>query len=164
MTARTLVLLRHAKAERPDRGSDADRRLTARGHADSAAAGAWLKKRRLQPGLVLCSPARRTRETWHGVALALGEDAAVMYDPALYDSGARRLLELVRATEPTVDVLLVIGHNPSISMLSTLLDPGTEADEGLRTAGLAVHQTDGTWAECGPGQAPLTAIHTARAS
>jgi phosphohistidine phosphatase len=167
MTARTLVLLRHAKAERPDRGPDVDRRLTARGHADAAAAGAWLKARKLRPALVLCSPARRTRETWHGVALALGDEAAgtgVIYERALYDAGARRLLDLVRETEPDIDVLMVIGHNPSVSMLSTLLDHGTEVDDGLRTAGLAVHRVDGTWVECGPARAPLTSVHTARAS
>jgi phosphohistidine phosphatase len=167
MTVRTLVLLRHAKAERPDRGPDSERRLTARGHADSAAAGAWLKSRHLRPELVLCSPSRRTRETWHGVALALGDEAddtRVNYEPALYDSGARRLLDLIDAIDPTVEVLMVIGHNPSISMLSTLLDPDSEIDDGLRTAGIAVHRVDGTWAECGPGKAPVTATYTARAS
>jgi phosphohistidine phosphatase len=68
---RTLVLLRHAKADRPNGVPDVDRPLTERGHADSALAGAWLVKHGYVPDLVLASPSRRTRQTWHSVAVAL---------------------------------------------------------------------------------------------
>ena len=167
MTVRTLVLLRHAKAANPERVADADRPLTARGHADAAAAGAWLLSRGLRPARVLCSPSRRTRETWHSVRVALGDtgDAAeVVMEPALYHSGAATALDLIRATGPDVDVLVVVGHNPTVSMISAVLDPGAEVDDdGLRTAGLALHSIDGDWTDCGPGSAPLTASHTARA-
>lgn len=166
MTERTLVLLRHAKAANPERMSDSDRPLTARGHADAAAAGAWLLARGLHPARVLCSPSRRTRETWHSVRVALGDaanGAEVVMEPALYDSGAATALDLIRATAPTVDVLVVVGHNPTVSMISTMLHPGTDVEDGLRTAGLALHSVDGDWADCGPGSAPLTASHTARA-
>jgi phosphohistidine phosphatase len=168
MTVRTLVLLRHAKAANPERVADSDRPLTARGHADAAAAGAWLLARGLRPARVLCSPSRRTRETWHSVRVALGDagdSAEVVMEPALYHSGAGTALDLIRATDPDVDVLVVVGHNPTVSMIAARLDPGTEVDDdGLRTAGLALHSIDGEWADCVPGAAPLTATHTARAS
>ena len=166
MTVRTLVLLRHAKAANPEQVADVDRPLTARGHADAAAAGAWLLSRGLRPARVLCSPSRRTRETWQSVRVALGDAAGaadVAMEPALYHSGAATALDLIRTTGPDVDVLVVIGHNPAVSMISTMLDPGTEVEDGLRTAGLALHSVDGDWADCGPGSAPLTASHTARA-
>jgi phosphohistidine phosphatase len=166
MTVRTLVLLRHAKAANPERMADSDRPLTARGHADAAAAGAWLRSRGLRPARVLCSPSRRTRETWHSVRVALGDAASaaeVVMESALYDSGAATALDLIRATDPEVDVLIVVGHNPTVSMISTMLDPGTEVEDGLRTAGLALHSVDGDWLQCGPNRAPLTASHTARA-
>lgn len=167
MTVRTLVLLRHAKAKQPTGESDANRALTARGHADSAAAGAWLRAQGWYPGRVLCSPSRRTRETWQGVRVALGPDAAettLVLDPALYDGGARDILKVIRRTDPEIDVLLVIGHNPTISTLSAALDPGDGPDEGLRTAGLAVHRVDGAWTELAPGHAQREAVHTARAA
>jgi phosphohistidine phosphatase len=166
MTVRTLVLLRHAKAANPQRVADSDRPLTARGHADAAAAGAWLLSRGLRPARVLCSPSRRTRETWHSVRVALGDAASgteVVMEPALYDSGAATALDLIRATDPEVDVLIVVGHNPTVSMISVLLDPGAEAEDGLRTAGLALHSVEGDWTDCGRNRAPLTATHTARA-
>src|SRR4051812_16725618 len=127
MTERSLVLLRHAKAERPQTGgTDADRPLTPRGHSDAAAAGAWLATLRLVPDLVLCSPARRPRQPWHAVATAVGADLTgltVRYEPLLYDaSTGRELLDLIKPTPPEPRVVLVIGHNPLISMLSELLD------------------------------------------
>lgn len=160
---RTLVLLRHAKAEAPAGRSDKDRPLTARGHADAGAAGAWLAARGLKPDLVLCSPARRARETWHGVQVVLGKPPKVEFDPEMYGSGPEEMLALIRATEPSVSTLLLVGHDPTISAISALLDPDGDDDDGLRTAGLAVHELAGSWADCGPGQAKRTAAHTARA-
>jgi phosphohistidine phosphatase len=166
MTDRTLVLLRHAKAAHPPAVIDLDRALTPRGHADAAAAGGWLAGRHLIPDVVICSPARRTRETWHGVALALGPEAtgtSVAYDPAVYESGdSQGLLDLVNGIKPDVTTLLLIGHDPTISMLSSLLDP-TAPDEGLRTCGIAVHRVPGAWRELSAGSAPLETSHTARA-
>jgi len=166
MTVRMLVLLRHAKAAHPDRTADVQRPLTPRGHADAAVAGALLASQHLVPDLVLCSPARRTRETWHGVALALGPEATgitVAYDPEVYESaGPQQLLDLITATVPEIGTLLVIGHNPTMSALSALLDPGAPG-EGLRTCGIAVHRVPGSWSDLAPGGAPLTATHTPRA-
>ncbi|MFL5335010.1 MAG: SixA phosphatase family protein [Geminicoccaceae bacterium] len=166
MTDRTLVLLRHAKAAHPEGVADLDRALTPRGHADAAVAGGWLATKRLIPQVAMCSPSRRTRETWHGVALALGADSSgvtVVYDPALYEADrARSLLELVSTTDSAVSGLLLIGHNPTISMLSSLLDPSAP-DEGLRTCGIAVHAVPGDWRDLKPGGAALTASATARA-
>jgi phosphohistidine phosphatase len=164
MTQRTLVLLRHAKADRPAGVVDEQRPLTARGHADAAAAGAWLARSRLRPDLVLCSPSKRTRQTWHGIAVALAADTAptVRYDPDLYDGDAEDLLALVREAGEDVGTLLLIGHNPSVSTLSALLDPDAQADsDGLRTSGIAVHRA-AEWADFGRGKGALAAVHTAR--
>ncbi len=169
MTARTLILLRHAKADRPDGTADIDRPLTDRGHADAAAAGAWLVTQGQVPDLVICSPAKRTRQTWHGVAVALAgtrtaASPTVHYERRAYDGGAADLLTLVREAGDGVRVLLLIGHNPAVSLLAAMLDPTGETgdSDGLRTAGLAVHDVPGGWAQVGPGQARLAVTHTAR--
>jgi phosphohistidine phosphatase len=165
MTERTLVLLRHAKAESAAGKPDIDRRLTTRGHADAAAAGAWLGSQGHRPDLVICSPARRTRQTWHAVAVALSETAAptVRYELALYGGGAADLLGLVRCVPEEVGSVLLIGHNPTISQLSAALDPDAALDsDGLRTCGIAVHQVSRSWSKGGSMPAPLTASHTAR--
>jgi phosphohistidine phosphatase len=155
----TLVIMRHAKAANPERTADVDRPLTARGHADAAAAAPWLERRGYRPDLVLCSPARRARQTWEALALS---GPVVRYDRRLYGAGALELLDVVCEVEDEMRVLLLIGHNPGLSELSSVLDPNqTEGD--LRTNGIAVHAVDKGWAEWGPGSAPMTASHTARA-
>ena len=159
---RTLVLLRHAKAANPEGVADAARPLTPRGHADAAAAGAWLANRGYLPDLVICSPSRRTRETWHGVALALSKGPEVTYPEEAYGAGAGELLDLVSAVDDATGTVLVIGHNPAMSSLSGLLDPDHADPDGLRTCGLAVHTVAVAWARLGPDLGGLAETHTAR--
>jgi phosphohistidine phosphatase len=162
MTSRTLVLLRHAKAERPDRyPKDIDRPLSARGRVDAAAAGRWLAGEGIVPDLVLCSPSVRTRQTWESAGPALG-DVPVVYEALLYIGGVDETLELVHQTEATVSTVLVIGHNPTLSILSSVLDPGGSAGDGLHTAGLAVHRLDGAWPDFAAHSGALTLEYTAR--
>jgi phosphohistidine phosphatase len=166
MTTRTLVILRHAKAEGPNRVTDMERSLTERGHADAGVAGAWLVARGYVPDLVICSPAKRTRQTWHGVAVAMAGDGSpeVRYLAEAYGGGPVDLLALLRTTPAEIGTVLLVGHNPSVSMMSAALDPSAPADsEGLRTSGLAVHAPDVTWDALTPGSAPVVATHTARA-
>ena len=164
---RTLVILRHAKAERGDGMGDIDRTLTERGLADAAEAGSWLASRGYRPDLVLCSPSRRTRQTWHAVAVGVAPSGAapmVRYEPVLYLSAAEEVFELLREVSAEYTVTLLVGHNPTVSLLSAMLDPDARLDsDGLRTGGIAVHEWDGAWSDCRPGVATLVASHTARA-
>jgi phosphohistidine phosphatase len=161
MTTRTLVLLRHAKAERPEGyAKDIDRPLSARGRVDAAVAGRWLEANGLVPDQVLCSPSVRTRQTWQHTAL-VGE-IFVAYEQSLYFGGAAEAIELIQETAVTVSTLLVIGHNPTMSIVSARLDPHGVTGDGLRTAGLAVHRFEGGWVDLEPGKTPRTAEHTAR--
>lgn len=169
MTTRTLVLLRHAKAETPGEQPDYDRHLTKRGRADAEAAGTWLGAAGLRPDLVLCSPATRARQTWHGVAVALaqadpeGRAPEVRYEAGLYEGGRTEVIDLLRAVPDETATVLVVGHNPTMSDVSLLLRPDADPDAaGLKTAGLAVHRADGPWSETEPGGMPLIGEHTGR--
>lgn len=166
MSARTLVLLRHAKAEPPGDDLDIERVLSDRGQADARAAGAWLAGQNLRPELVLCSPATRTRQTWDGVATAWSEESPeVRYENGLYFGGRTETVDLLRAVPDTVSTVLIVGHNPTITDVSILLRPYQEDAEveGLRTCGIAVHRVERSWSETEPGALPLLALHTARA-
>ena len=170
MTIRTLVLLRHAKAETPGDTLDYERPLTDKGRSDADAAGSWLADAKLVPGLVLCSPATRTRQTWHGVAVAMAQAAPeapaaeVHYEPGLYEGGRTEVIDLLRAVPDEVATVLVIGHNPTMSDVSALLTPFDQDDdpEVLKTAGIAVHRAEGPWSGTEPGSMPLIERHSAR--
>jgi phosphohistidine phosphatase len=124
---RRLVLLRHAKSDWPD-VPDHDRPLAKRGRRDAPVAGRWLKREGYVPELVLCSTARRTRETWKLAASEIGTSPQVRYEPEAYAATAGTLLELVRAIPAQYETALLIGHNPGISHLAVLLaEPWEEA-------------------------------------
>ncbi|BAL85287.1 putative phosphohistidine phosphatase [Actinoplanes missouriensis 431] len=171
MTTRTLILLRHAKAETPGDLDDFDRALTDRGESDADAAGAWLADARLHPDLVLCSPAKRTRQTWQAASIALvqGEHPhgapEVRYEEGLYEGGRTEVFDLLRAVPDTVRTVLIVGHNPTMSEVSALMLPddqfqGTVVE--IKTSGIAVHSGEKPWSSVEPGAMRLLRRHTAR--
>jgi phosphohistidine phosphatase len=167
VTARTLVIMRHAKAEQSATLPDVERPLMPRGREDSVVAGGWLAAQNLVPNVVLCSPAVRTRGTWHGVAIGLADAGAtvaptVRYENDLIYGGVNAALDVIRGLAADVEIALVIGHNPTVSALSTRLDDRTKrATAGLQTAGIAVHTVTGSWADL--RAANLAELYVARA-
>ena len=148
---RTLLLLRHAKSRWAEpRTGDFDRPLAPRGRRSAPLVGAEMVRRGWLPQRVLCSPARRTRETWDLVAAVLRPVPAT-FEPALYLAAPAALLRLVRGTPPEVGCLLLIGHNPGLQELGLLLaDPASGDAVGrlrakLPTAGLAVLRLAEPW-------------------
>jgi phosphohistidine phosphatase len=141
--------MRHARAGELPGGPDIERALAPRGRRDSEAAGRWLAAKGLQPDLVLCSAARRTRQTWQQIAEVLAQDAHgglpdVLVERRLYQADVEDLAEIIGQTSPEVRTLLYIGHNPEAAGLVGLLT-GTEQD--FPTAAVAVIAVPGDWAE-----------------
>jgi len=88
----------------------------------------------------------------------------VRYEPGLYDDGIGEVLDLLKGVPDEVGTVLLIGHNPTVSALSTMLDrTGVRDAEGLRTSGIAVHARDGDWSTWAPGNARLITTGTPRA-
>ena len=125
---KTLALLRHAKADRGGPGlEDFDRALAPRGIEAAPRIGRAMRALGLSPDLVLCSQARRARETWDLVAPELDCDPAVQIRRGLYLAAPATLLDSLRSVEAAVGTLLLIGHNPGLEWLAaTLCGPGSE--------------------------------------
>src|SRR5438876_10156760 len=90
---KTLYLLRHAKSSWEDVAlADHDRPLASRGRRASRTIAAHLRKQAIVPSLVLCSSARRTRETLERIRAGLGEEIEVQIEDGLYAASASDLL------------------------------------------------------------------------
>jgi phosphohistidine phosphatase len=156
---RRLIVMRHAKAAELPGGPDFERPLTDRGRRDAAAAGRWLRAGGLVPDAVLCSPARRTRQTWAAVAAELGTEVSCRLDEALYGAQAGDLAEIIGQSSPAVATLLLVGHNPAAAQLAQ--DTTGEPLE-FPTAAIAVARLAGPWAAAVGGPGELAAYWTPR--
>jgi phosphohistidine phosphatase len=150
--AHTLIVMRHAKAGELPGGPDFERALRPRGERDSAAAGRWLASQDLRPDLVLCSAARRTRQTWRRVSKELGGEPELAVEHDLYQADTDDLAEIIRQTSEGIATLMYVGHNPAAAGLVGLLT-GTEPD--FPTAAIAVIAMSADWAAAGPGAGRL---------
>ncbi|MBT2767197.1 histidine phosphatase family protein [Stenotrophomonas sp. ISL-67] len=152
---RELILLRHAHAEPASTGQeDLDRPLSPVGLAEAEAAGKWLKENNLSPDCVLCSPARRTRETLEAVLGVIGYAEQKLED-GVYDATPGTLARLIDDRRD-VERLLVVGHNPGLEQLVPLLAEGSSSEvRGMAPGGIAVLSFEGD-APIEPGSATLT--------
>ncbi|MDO9457000.1 histidine phosphatase family protein [Nocardioides sp.] len=167
---RTLVVMRHAKAE-PAAATDFERPLSARGHDDAVDAGSWLRDHEIVPDRALVSAALRTRETWQHLSDGAGWDLAPELDEGLYAADVDTALDLVRLLPDDVTTAVVVGHNPTMASLAQLLDDGEGDDDATAemtigtfpTTAAAVLTFAGPWADLGQGTASLAAYHVGRA-
>jgi phosphohistidine phosphatase len=144
-----LYLLRHAKSSWDEPGlADHDRPLAKRGRRAAKALAGYLREQEIAPELVLCSTARRARETFERIETALGAPA-VRHERELYGASPGGLLERLRSVPDGVASVMVIGHNPTLEELALDLARPSPARRELEakfpTGALATLEFPGTW-------------------
>jgi phosphohistidine phosphatase len=157
---RSVYLLRHAKSSWKTGRPDHERPLAGRGRRAAKAIAAHLRDAGIEPELVLCSTARRTRETLELISPALGS-AVVAIEQELYGADNDELLERLRAVPDDVASVMLIGHNPGMQELALdLARPSAalrELEAKYPTAALATLAFPGaSWQELGPGTSELS--------
>jgi phosphohistidine phosphatase len=160
---RRLHLLRHAKSswKEPDL-PDRQRPLAGRGRRAAKAMSRHLRSAGVDPDLVLCSPARRARETLERVEPVFGR-GAVRVEPRLYAASLDDLVALVRESPARAESVMLIGHNPGLEDLALLLArPSALRDQielKFPTGALVTVEFDvASWADVAPGAGSITAF------
>jgi phosphohistidine phosphatase len=132
---RSLLLLRHAKSSWKDPLiDDHERPLNRRGKRDAPRIGRLIAEQRLQPDLVLCSSARRARDTAFALLRACDYDRETRILRTLYLADADQLAEPLRRLQAEPTRVLLIAHNPGLEALVEALSGELVK---LPTAGLA---------------------------
>jgi phosphohistidine phosphatase len=154
-----LFLLRHAKSSWEDQDlPDHDRPLASRGRKAAKRVAKHLRDEGISPSLVLCSSARRTRETLERVEP--GGDVRV--ERELYGASASELLERLRRVPDETQSVMLIGHNPAVQELALELagdgDRLADVERKFPTCALATLSLRGTWGELEAGAAVLVAF------
>lgn len=153
---RTLLLMRHAKSDwEADYAADHDRPLNERGVRNARLMGRVVTSQDRVPHLIISSTAVRARTTAELAIESGGWDTELRLDPALYESGPGGVLE-VAAGAPDVNRLMLVGHQPTWSML-VRHTTGDEVD--MKTASIAVIDFQlGTWAGIEGAEGSLVAL------
>lgn len=117
-----LYLLRHAKSSWSSGSQvDHDRPLAPRGVAATERLTRYLQAQGASPHVVLCSSARRTRETLAGIEDGLAGEQQVAFESELYGASTQQLLDRVRQLPDAAESVMVIGHNPGLHELAIML-------------------------------------------
>jgi phosphohistidine phosphatase len=152
---KTLITLRHAKSSHEDESlEDIDRALNERGIGDAKLMGGVIRKRKIQPDLIVASPAERVRQTADLALKAARLNVELTFDKRIYEASARGLLKVLMDLNDTSNTVMLIGHNPG---LEDLLERLTGEAIILPTAALAgVELNVERWTEVRTGAGKLT--------
>ncbi|HEY3655512.1 MAG TPA: histidine phosphatase family protein [Steroidobacteraceae bacterium] len=147
-----LTLLRHGQAQALDScAEDFERALTRRGIVEAEETAVYIVHRNLIPDLILVSPAERAWATASIIAGACELDSKqVQCARELYLATPEATWRLLTQSDAALRHVLICGHNPGLSQLTSRLGPKPQARD-LPTAGLATAVWhNATWATLEP--------------
>lgn len=114
-----LILLRHAEAQSQHPGlTDFDRSLTDHGRTEALDAADCLRRVAVRIDALLASPALRARETALIIAARLDFNRSLLYEPVLYQGQTEALLQPLQQCGALIETVLIVGHNPTLSVLA----------------------------------------------
>jgi phosphohistidine phosphatase len=160
---RRLYLLRHAKSSWGDpKLDDHERPLAPRGKKGMKPMARFLRRHAVHPSLVLCSSAKRARQTLERVLPSLGDGVTLEIDDGLYTFDAEVLLARLKRVPAAFHSVMVVGHNPAMQELALLLASSGEGLDRLGmkfpTGAFAELDIPVAWSRLRPGTAELLAF------
>lgn len=154
-----LLLVRHASSDYAGLGEkDIDRSLNERGIQQAHSMASYVKDKGVRPDVVLSSPSRRTHKTalFFVDSLGIGENKINLVDE-IYEAEPETLLEIIQNTSDDIETLMIVGHNPSIALISSYLS--NQIIEQVPTCGVVdlIFQCD-EWADVAKGNGELMGL------
>ena len=101
---------------------DFDIKLSKEGLEEAKIIAENLYSLKIKPDLIVASPASRTRQTAEIVSKILKYDKNIMYNEVLFQAFVNELFETITYTFDSVNEMFLIGHNPSLTALTIVLD------------------------------------------
>ena len=140
-----VYILRHAKSSWDNKDlSDFDRPLSKRGEKDAKKICSFIKNKNFFVDKVICSSAKRTKETFDLIADGLNfpiEEAS--YTEDLYFGDTQNIINYLNRLDEKLNNILIIGHNPTLHMLVEALT--NETIIKFATCNLAIINFKGEW-------------------
>ena len=119
---KNLFLLRHAKSSWDNAAlGDFDRPLSKRGLSNAILLSIYIQKNSISFELVLSSPSERTQSTLDLVLSSFDPIPKTTFKESIYHASASSLSQLIKEQDDEINNLLIIGHNPSLHILTETL-------------------------------------------
>jgi phosphohistidine phosphatase len=145
---KTIYIARHAKSSWDEPGlSDHDRPLIAAGIKKTNLVIDYLKAKKVMPGLIITSTARRAKDTALLVADGLGyPQSKVIFEEKMYHASPNSIMDELYTLEDGINSVMIFGHNPTLTyFVNQFLDPPIV---NLPTSGLVAIEFDtGKWVD-----------------
>ena len=153
---RLLYVLRHAKSDWKAAcgGNDHERPLNERGRRAARTMGCRLARRGEVPDRILCSSARRTRQTIEIAVQAGRWNRATILEPRLYLASPGGVIDLLSEQLDDANSILTVGHQPTCAELVRRLTG--EAPPRFVTAAMACIRLEiDSWSDIEPYRGSL---------
>ncbi len=118
-----ICLFRHAKSSwKYPKLDDFERPLNKRGRRNAPLMGQVLHEIGFYPDLIISSPASRAAITARIVAMELNYSLEqIQYQASIYESGHGNLVHVLSNLDDRLKKVMLVGHNPSLTMLANAL-------------------------------------------
>jgi len=150
--SRTLYLVRHAESlSASGDQKDFERTLTNNGYMNATKMGHYLFEQNVRPNKFVSSDAIRARQTTLNMAEQMKSDTnKIVWEHELYEASVRTFLKVVNDLQVEWKVVVMVGHNPTISYLAEYITG--EAIEDMPTSSVVQIDFDlESWAEVSEG-------------
>lgn len=145
-----IYLVRHAKSSPATKNQqDFDRTINERGESDLELIANALEKRKAKIDLVVCSSATRTSQTAEVLSRLLSVPTdKIEFTKDLYLTNVKEHVKQIRKTKHKVENLMVVGHNPTITLLANELS-GAFIDSMPTASIVTILFNDDSWKAVG---------------
>ncbi|CAE7801798.1 glxK [Symbiodinium microadriaticum] len=116
-----LILVRHAQAASPESGDDFGRKLTALGERAARHLGRWLAQEFKTINAIISSTAVRATTTAEILSEELKAPGILDFEEELYEASVRTMLNVIHSADSNHEVVIIVGHNPTISYIADFL-------------------------------------------
>ncbi|SCA56594.1 Phosphoglycerate/bisphosphoglycerate family mutase [Candidatus Terasakiella magnetica] len=140
---RDLLILRHGETKLNHPNGDFARELKNKGKRRAQRLGVWLDEHDLKPDFILTSPAERAHTTAHKCCKSAGLGTKIIQEErSLYNAAPIEVMSEISKISDDVQRLMVVGHNPGLSMLvANLSQKYVPMDPGM----LVLLRFEGSW-------------------
>jgi phosphohistidine phosphatase len=115
---KTLLIIRHAKAESSFTLNDFERSLNDRGKKDAPEMALRLKAKNIHIDAFISSPAARAKKTATLFCQTLGGNTSdIIFISALYHAPANVFYETIKTVDKKYNTIAIFAHNPGITHL-----------------------------------------------